>query len=93
MTDLRGNQYLKTFQRRVAEESKQKQFLAQPMPIVQPFQPERSKKPLTEVQPFVSHTSSRVEQRKHFDDEKTRRQKELEREEMEQAAAREVMYI
>lgn len=78
---MRGGQYQKAFQHKIEEESIQKKFLAQPMPLCQPFQPERSKKKLTAVKPFISHTDTRVEQRKHFDDEKDRRQKDLEREE------------
>ena len=86
MTDLRGAHYQADFKQKIEKESKKKKFIAQPIPISEPFQPERSKKALTEVQPFVSHISTRLEQRKLFDEQKEQQQKQIEQEEKEHAA-------
>jgi hypothetical protein len=55
-----------------------KEFHAQPMPVVEPFQPSRSDKPLTEIQEFAFHTDQRMAERKEFEKEFEERRKQEE---------------
>ncbi|KAI9334556.1 hypothetical protein BDR26DRAFT_936881 [Obelidium mucronatum] len=72
-------------------------FVAQPVPMVEPFVPKKSSKPPTLPEPILLHTDCRVEERRMFEEAKREREREedelrelarLEREELERQEVR-----
>ncbi|XP_005090333.1 targeting protein for Xklp2 isoform X2 [Aplysia californica] len=101
--DHRGQRYKEEFFAKVEEEERQAkeaaQFKARPNHVIhqEPFLPQRSKKPLTEVSDFALNTDIRASQREAFDQQikareaeleglKRQREERIEREEMEAMA-------
>ncbi|KAJ3344911.1 Protein tpx2 [Entophlyctis luteolus] len=59
-------------------------FVAQPMPVTEPFVPKKSTKPSTVPEPVVLHTDGRIEERRAFDE--ARKLREAMEEEMKEIA-------
>lgn len=80
MTDERGELYQKKFEEKVLKESEVPEFHAQPLPISEPFIPKRSEKQLTETHEFNLKSEIRLQERKAFEEELTKRKREEEEE-------------
>ncbi|KAJ3178246.1 Protein tpx2 [Gaertneriomyces sp. JEL0708] len=95
-TDLRGEFAKLSLQEKLQEEERErrrrKEFRAQPLPVVEPFMPQPSHKPLTDVENVVLHTDVRAEERRAYEEMKRRKEEmeEMERQRMlKEAEARE----
>lgn len=71
-SELRHQQYQAQFQRQLAKEeaelARQREFHSRPAPHSGPFQPKKSTKPLTAVEPIRLHSSERALKRRQFDE-------------------------
>ncbi|KAI9002732.1 hypothetical protein BC832DRAFT_593458 [Gaertneriomyces semiglobifer] len=87
-TDLRGEFAKLSLQEKLQEEERErrrrKEFRAQPLPVVEPFMPQPSHKPLTDVENVVLHTDVRAEERRAYEEMKRRKEEmeEMERQRM-----------
>ncbi|RKO84603.1 hypothetical protein BDK51DRAFT_29204 [Blyttiomyces helicus] len=87
-TEVRGLMYQlsleEKIEREVKEEIAAKTFLANPMPLLEPFVPKRSDKPPTEVEPLTLYTDIRAEERRAYEESRKMREamEEEERERM-----------
>jgi hypothetical protein len=94
-TDIRGEKHAQLFAEKLQlQEEERKEavtFHANPLPIADPFVPERSHKPLTEIQPFPSRMEMRLEERKGFEEELLRKQQEEEESNAEREKIRQVL--
>eukprot|EP00026_Physarum_polycephalum_P003894 Phypoly_transcript_03911.p1 GENE.Phypoly_transcript_03911~~Phypoly_transcript_03911.p1 ORF type:complete len:663 (+),score=153.91 Phypoly_transcript_03911:91-2079(+) len=92
LSEARGEQHAQKFQQQVQEEEKEKKemalFKAHPIPIVTPFEPKKTDKPLTIISDFELNSDVRSQQRRKFEMQKnekaklaeeTRKQQEEER--------------
>ncbi|KAI9101159.1 hypothetical protein DFS34DRAFT_459004 [Phlyctochytrium arcticum] len=90
-TDIRGDFARLTLQEKLEQEEYEKQrareFHANPLPLDEPFRPEPSSRPLTNVSDVVLNTDLRAEERKAFED--ALRQKEAMEQELRETMRKE----
>lgn len=69
---MRHQQYQEHFHQRLAKEeadlARQREFHSRPIPHTDPFQPKKSIKPLTSIEPVKLHSSERALKRRQFDE-------------------------
>lgn len=80
-SELRHRQYQEQFHQRLAKEeaelTRQREFHSRPAPHAGPFQPKKSTKPLTSVEPIRLHSSERALKRRQFDEQVRTREQEM----------------
>lgn len=82
LTNVRGEMHQKVMKEQLEKNEQAaldaKQFHANPLPSSDHFIPARSNKPLTEIQEFTSYSELRMEDRKVYEEDQSRRMQEEE---------------